>query len=58
MDKNKLNEIYGKNSDCDRMTRNVAKCYAVCYLYVLTSFGFCYCDTDSLYRNDRKGKHE
>ena len=58
MDKTKLNEIYGKKSNCDRTTRNVAKCQAACYLYVLTLFGFCYCDTDSLCRNDRKGKDE
>ena len=58
MDKTKLNEIYGKKIDCDRTTRNIAKCHAVCYLYMITSLGFCYCDTDSLYRNDRKEKHE
>ena len=58
MDKTKLNVIYGKKSDCDRTTRNVAKCQAYCYMYMLTSLGFCYCDTDRLYRNDRKGKHE
>ena len=56
MDKTKLNEIYGKKSDCDRTTRNIAKCQAVCYMYILTSHGFFYCDTDSLYRNDRKEK--
>ena len=51
--KNKLNGIYGKNSDIT--TRNVAKSQAACYLYMMmTTIGFSYCDTDSVYRNDRK----
>ena len=58
MDKNNLNKIYGKKSDCDRTTRNIAKCQVYCFMYMLTSHGFRYCDTDSLYRNDRKGKNE
>ena len=58
MDKTKLNEIYGKKSDCDKTTRNVAKCQVYCFMHMLTPVGFCYCDADSLYRNDRKGKNE